>query len=953
MKQNVMKRTLAGVLAVLTVAAYMPANVGGFLTESTGIVMGVSAEEATSVSTAEELKNAVEAGGAVQLTANIDLTKTLNVTKDVTIDLKGHNITATDTRAFHVKSGTLTLTGNGTVSSMHTDDNTSFNSSSSVIRVGDGTSETGTNSIEAKLTINKDVTVSSNWCYGVSVFGTDTVETVNIYGKIIVNGEQSALSGLGTKYYGSTTINLYPGSVIKSQNDVAIYHPQAGNMNVDGSTIEGLGGIEAKSGTIEISGDTVVTATGKEIHDANGDGTSTKGYAIAAVKNDKGYQGGAHFIINGGTFTGKVAVAKDNDDPYFAEPIIGISGGTFNNILDSSYVAADHAQDVEYVFDKDSTITLDENTTCGNITVANGVDATIDLDGKTLTVNGRIFVGTQAKAGATQANGSSLVISGGDVNTTRGVKVAYYGNFRVNADATLTSSATQALWYLGYNTIDIYGKVTTTATSADAAVSGIGNKVTSTADDSYNAVVNVYAGGEVSSQVTKGIYMPNDGTLNVYGGTISGTTGIYAKSGNLNISGGTINATGAKVDYSPNNNGGNATGDALVIEASGSGYAQAPAASITGGSFNSANAKSVATYKATGSPYELPTGFITGGTFSTDVSAYVADGYYLIDNNPNYTVKKDERVDLSKAKIVVNGGKAYSIGSTTINVIDDIKVTIGDEELVKDEDYRIYEGDTSANDVGTYVFKIEGLGNYKGTATANWTITSALEITVYGYKSDTSAYYKPCQYGKSVTVTPPEGFVWDKTCYWEVETGVNQWEIVSYSQNYSFIALKNATLRINKSAEEASEKSALTMSTSQAKYSGKDAIKFTFNRSIDDKYTVKEVGILYGTNKLVGANTSISDYAYRDFTNNDTGVEYGVPDLAEALKTRSTVKKGVASSKSKNGTYEFSYALGTNHLAYANAIGYVKVYDPSTKKDKILYTNVVADCYDSALYSNN
>ena len=37
-RHNVFKRTLAGILAVLTVAVYMPANVGGLLTESTAIV---------------------------------------------------------------------------------------------------------------------------------------------------------------------------------------------------------------------------------------------------------------------------------------------------------------------------------------------------------------------------------------------------------------------------------------------------------------------------------------------------------------------------------------------------------------------------------------------------------------------------------------------------------------------------------------------------------------------------------------------------------------------------------------------------------------------------------------------------------------------------------------------------------------------------------------------------
>ena len=934
MKQNVMKRTLAGVLAVLTVAAYMPANVGGFLTESTGIVMGVSAEEA--------IDYVIDADGTIKLNADATYANiTVANGVDATIDLNGH---------------TLTVNGRIFVGTQKKAGATEANGSSLVISGGDVNTTRGVKvAYYGNFRVNADATLTSSATQALWYLGYNTID---IYGKVTTTATSAdaAVSGIGNKVTSAdddsynAVVNVYAGGEVSSQVTKGIYMPNDGTLNVYGGTISGTTGIYAKSGNLNISGGTINATGAKVDYSPNGNGGNATGDALVIEASVSGYAQAPAASIIGGSFNSanakSVATYKASDSPYEL-PTGFISGGTFNNILDSSYVAAGHAQDVEYVFDKDSTITLDEKTTCGNITGANGVDATIDLDSNTLTVNGRIFVGTQKKAGATEANGSSLVISGGDVNTTRGVKVAYYGNFRVNADATLTSSATQALWYLGYNTIDIYGKVTTTATSADAAVSGIGNKVTSADDDSYNAVVNVYAGGEVSSQVTKGIYMPNDGTLNVYGGTISGTTGIYAKSGNLNISGGTINATGAKVDYSPNGNGGNATGDALVIEASVSGYAQAPAASIIGGSFNSANAKSVATYKASDSPYELPTGFISGGTFDTDVSAYVAEGYYQDGN----VVKADERVDLSKAKIVVNGGKAYSSSNPPSDITSDIKVTIGDDVLDAGEDYEIYEGDTSAYDIGTYVFKIRGLGNYKGTATANWTISSIVNITVFN--GETSDYFKSCQYGKSVTVTPPSGITWDKNSYWEVDTGTGTWEIVSYSQNYSFIALKNVNLRVGHKEEEVSEKSVLTMSTSRAKYSGKDAIKFTFNRSIDDKYTVKEVGILYGTNKLVGANTSISDYAYRDFTNNDTGVEYGVPDLAEALKTRSTVKKGVASSKSKNGTYEFSCAVGTNHTGYVNAIGYVKVYDPSTKKDNILYTNVVADCYDSALYSNN
>ena len=946
MKQNVLKRTLAGVLAVLSVAAYVPASVGagGVITGGTSLV--ASAEGATEVSDAvaandaELLENAIN-NGSVKLTDNISLTKTLEITADTTIDLNGFNITATDARAFHVKSGTLTLTGNGTVSSEHTDGNTSFASTSSVIRVGDGTSETGTNSIEAKLTINKDVTVSSNWCYGVSVFGTNTVETVNIYGKIIVNGEQPALSGLGTKYYGSTTINLYPGSVIKSQNEVAIYHPQAGNMNVDGSTIEGVGGIEAKGGTINISGDAVITATGTVGHIANNNGTSTDGYAIAAVRNSS-YAGNNSFEITGGTFTGKIGVVvDDNNTSANYDPNITITGGKFTDDV-SAYVGEGYAQnpdgtvvtqaDYEWVLNESKTYTLGKDTTVGKITVAPGVKATLDLDGYDLTL--ALESGAASNRSILVGNGAELTIKNSSVGTG-GVITAYSqstvdnnAKLYISSGVTLTQDkAEYTIYYKAGSIVTVHGNVENRYASGKAAISGNHN-------NSAGSTLNIM-NGAVLTEKGNAIYHPQDGTLNVEGGTISGETGIYARTGNINISGSSvIEAYGNIKEPSVIANGAEATGDALALQ-SHSSYG-APVVTISGGTFKSNFGKSVASYAYNA---DNPTITITGGTFSNTLDeTLIADGYYQKDDE----VVADERVDLSKAKIVVNDGKAYSIGNTTINVIDDIKVTIGNKELVKDEDYRIYEGDTSANDVGTYVFKIEGLGNYKGTAKANWTISSIVNITVFN--GDTSDYFKSCQYGKSVTVTPPSGITWDETCYWEVCKDDGQWEVVSYSQNYSFIALKDVNLRVG-SKEEVSEKSVLTMSTSKTKYNNKNAIKFTFNRSIDEKYTVKEVGILYATNKLAGADTTKANYKTANLS--VSGTTYGVESLEESLKTLSTVKKFVANYKKSNGTVEFSYALSADNI-YANAIGYVTVYDPSTKETKTLYTNVAATNYNNA-----
>ena len=949
MKQNVMKRTLAGVLAVLTVAAYMPANVGGFLTESTGIVMGVSAEGATSVSTADDLENAVKAGGAVQLTANIDLTKTLNVTEDVTIDLNGYNITADGFRAFHVQSGTLTLSGNGTVSST----GSKLSADSSVIRVGDGfDAADGTGTTPAALTVGKDVTISTDKCYGISVFGRKTAETLNVYGNVNVTSDRNAISGNGTSGLGSTEINIYEGASVTSTGDVAIYHPQAGALNITGGTIEGVGGIEAKGGAIDISGDAVITATGTVGHVANNNGTSTDGYAIAAVRNSS-YAGNNTFEISGGTFSGKIGVVvDDNNTSANYDPEIHITGGKFTDDV-SAYVAEGYAQNPDgtvvtldnYIWQlsESKTYTLEDDMELKYLYVPANVTATLDLKGhKIISSNneGYSTVYIFGNLTITDSRGDGVIES----SNSSGIVVGKNGTLTFEEGKVEAQEVAVLFPYTGAKVTINGGSFITT----DNFVLG-GNGTKRTTDTTPNELT-VNGGtfyGKISSTgyVACGIYCPNDDIITLNGGSFTAYNGagIVARAGKITINdGASFTTTGTATGK---------VGDSRVVvpcaplvfdtEANYPGLKADSQITVNGGSFWSEDyADNIA---AIGDKSRIK---LAGGTYNSDIDPeFIADGYYLIDNAPNYTVKKDERVDLSKAKIVVNDGKAYSSSNPPSDIRSDIKVTIGDVELVAGEDYEIYEGDTSAYDIGTYVFKIRGLGNYKGTATANWTITNSLEITVYGYNSDTSAYFKPCQYGKSVTVTPPEGFVWDETCYWEVEKDVNQWEIVSYSQNYSFIALKNATLRINKSAEEVSEKSALTMSTSKTKYNNKNAIKFTFNRSIDEKYTAKEVGILYATNKLAGADTTKANYKTANLS--ESGTAYGVENLEESLKTLSTVKKFVANVKKSNGTVEFSYALSADNI-YANAIGYVTVYDPSTKETKTLYTNVAATDYNNA-----
>lgn len=266
-------------------------------------------------------------GDTVTLLGDVTLTKTQNVAKNITIDFDTHSITGNDVRVFNVQNGTLTLTGVGTITSIREKE---LNYASSVIRVGNDSGERAT----AGLVIGKDVVISAPSTYGVTVFGLKTTETVTVYGKVQCSsdhvGDAAAISGVGSEGYGGTTINIEPGAVVSSKNDVAIYHPQAGILNIKGGTISGKGGIEAKSGTINVTGTPTITATDKEIrYKYNGNGTSTSGYAIAVVENS-GYAGGTQVNISGGTYTGAVEVVKDSNVEAGKKGAISITGGTFS-----------------------------------------------------------------------------------------------------------------------------------------------------------------------------------------------------------------------------------------------------------------------------------------------------------------------------------------------------------------------------------------------------------------------------------------------------------------------------------------------------------------------------------------------------------------------------------------------------------------------------------------------
>lgn len=266
----------------------------------------------------------LEAGEAITLLESLNLTTTLELGKDCTINLNGFDITATGSRAIHVKEGNVEITGKGEISATG-----GLRSSSSVIRVGQS------DNIAASLTIGKDVTVSTDKCYGISVFngksGT-TTESVSL----TVNGKVSstdvpAISGCGNDYNGTTNITIGSTAVIMTTNENAIYFPCAGELTVNGK-VTGKGGIEMKSGatTVSVGSNAKIEATADSTkHTPSGNGSSTSGYAFV-IANNSGYKGGATATINGGTIIGTIAIVDDDNTVAEAKKgKISITGGSF------------------------------------------------------------------------------------------------------------------------------------------------------------------------------------------------------------------------------------------------------------------------------------------------------------------------------------------------------------------------------------------------------------------------------------------------------------------------------------------------------------------------------------------------------------------------------------------------------------------------------------------------
>lgn len=344
--------------------------------------------------------DAVKSDEIITLLDDIDLgtdeLSTYNVkstVKNVTIDLGGHTLTSASKYTIYLKVNDWTIQ-NGTIT------NTNASTTYGTLYIGGSynsttlknvTIESKTNGvyfaipskkngIKTSITVEDGTKISGN--YGVYMKGqpkprgntrdgqeilnvnggeiTGKIAAIAVFGAakgntkagVIVNinggkvySEGYAIAGNGSTLLENTTININGGSVI-STKDTAIYHPQAGTVNVTGGTVSGVtGGIQMCAGTLNVTGGTI-TATGNgDVSGKTGDGSIPDGAAVSIV--NRGYPAGAPTAaISGGVLTSAKNVDavqayewSSGAKAEWSNPNASVSGGKFTSAVPEEYCA--------------------------------------------------------------------------------------------------------------------------------------------------------------------------------------------------------------------------------------------------------------------------------------------------------------------------------------------------------------------------------------------------------------------------------------------------------------------------------------------------------------------------------------------------------------------------------------------------------------------------------------
>lgn len=605
------------------------------------------------------------------------------VTKNVTLDLNGKNLTFSYITVS--KGGSLTIkdggnggtyTGTGANYSVYvkrggifnlesgklTNSSTASGTSNVVVRVEGGTATTPAAST---ANINGGKIESK----GTPVFVRDPGATVNVSGGDLVGSGLGCIAGNGTKGMGGTTINISGGTLTAkpypydaTSAACGIYHPNEGTLNITGGTINVADGVGVlmrggemtmTGGEINATGDATRTGsvgdTNQKIgvsgvvfdRDANYPAVATTSIkidgeakvngakeAVELINDNNVADAKSAFKLKGGTYSSDVTALLDENseavkqgENYVVTTYYAQVGETKYATLQEAADAATAGQTVKVLNDVDM-------TTDGNLTVNEGKDIVLDMNGHSIkganADHKNILVKGKLTLKDSKENSTGKIYSEDPYKTGVDKALIYVdGEFVMESghiNTVLPNSVDNGQFAIGaFENC----KVTINGGTIEGGYSAI----TGFGDPKDNTTITIN-GGTLISPMDYAIYHPQPGKLTVNeGATIYGGGGaICMKSGELEINGGTLTSKG-KGNTGNWGDGTGGLGNAALNFCKPYGDVKAI---IKGGTITAeGDAVLIDAQPTEGKTVTLA---IEGGTYSSDVSKYCSPGFTATPN---------------------------------------------------------------------------------------------------------------------------------------------------------------------------------------------------------------------------------------------------------------------------------------------------------------------------------
>ena len=639
------------------------------------------------------------------------VTNTINA--NITIDLNGKTLSVGNNNPFFRTNGEVTIQ-NGTIDSQYACVIVNAYNKLTLknVKITGVTGNNGKNLVNvcsnAEVTIDKDTVLTASGSNGAAVFigqDADAKYTLNVYGKVIQESKSFAISGNGS-YKGTTTINIYDGAEVKSAS-VAIYHPQAGVINVNGGLVEGYCAIGIKSGTLNINGGTVRGTADDHVLDDSNSTSGTiiyDGSAIIVDSRSTGYAGNVNINVTGGTVESYYSTAireiGEQDKPNMTQltklnitggSVLGanqqlgnvtndmlvrdisssnvsVSGGTFNHAVPETYCADGFipTKNADDTYGVKESLYVAEVNGVKFATLAEAITAAARNSTVTLLADTRENV-TIDKALTLDLNGFTL--NGGTVKakpalTITARTVTIKDSSEAQTGTIMREDTAENSGVSSHYVIDVQGNAWVMFESGivknnSGSAAGKGASLVRIGDDSVAKQPGLNIKGGTFTQDNFIVIKVDRGDLFLNGGTLNSANSYAIENWfRATIKGGTVNGTAAAWTYSGGFNstltvqGGTIKGNVLSVNY-GSAESKVAKVEITGGTVNGA----LGTYIYSGGLTETAdtskaTIGITGGTFTDDPTKYVIEDSAISKN-------EDGTFGVAKAYLAKVGNTSY------------------------------------------------------------------------------------------------------------------------------------------------------------------------------------------------------------------------------------------------------------------------------------------------------